>query len=135
MFGDVCSADRRGVSPYEHKHGVIGWADYIRFNRSARLPAREVLTLLVDSDNIYNSSYHLFNLNNMTRLTENGISTTQGEGVEQYEEFTFRDHPRKSFYQYDYRNVDGELFSCVKTTLEGCRQERDGWLMNKKIKK
>ena len=101
MFGDVCSADRRGVSPYEHKHRVIGWADYIRFNRSARLPAREVRTLLVDSDNIYNSSYHLFNLNNMTRLTENGISTTQGEGVEQYEEFTFRDHPRKSFYQYD----------------------------------
>lgn len=56
MFRDVCSADRRGVSPYEHKHGVIGWTDYIRFNRSARLPALEVLTLLVDLDYTYNTN-------------------------------------------------------------------------------
>lgn len=42
MFRDGCYTDRRGVSPCEHGHRVIGWADYIRFNRSARLPAHAV---------------------------------------------------------------------------------------------
>ncbi|KAB3744528.1 DUF3873 domain-containing protein, partial [Phocaeicola vulgatus] len=28
----------------------------------------------------------------------------------------------------DYRHTDGELFSCVKPTLEECRRLRDEWL-------
>jgi len=32
------------------------------------------------------------------------------------------------FCQYDYRGMDGELFSCVKPTLEACRAARDEWM-------
>ena len=45
-------------------------------------------------------------------------------GQEQYETFTAARNP---YYQYDYRHTDGELFSCVKPTLEACRQARDAW--------
>ena len=48
----------------------------------------------------------------MTRITENGVSTTRNTGEEKYERFSFRDRPY-IFYQYDYRHTDGELFSCV----------------------
>jgi hypothetical protein len=30
--------------------------------------------------------------------------------------------------QYDYRHTNGELFSCVKRTLNACRADRDRWL-------
>lgn len=63
-----------------------------------------------------------------TRMTMNGCSTTQ-RGQEQYEVFTLR-LPRKTrkAVQYDYRTDDGELFSCVRPTLEECREARDRWL-------
>ncbi|WP_443608078.1 DUF3873 family protein [Alistipes putredinis] len=36
--------------------------------------------------------------------------------------------------QYDYRHTDGELFSCVKPTLDECRAARDKWLTAKERK-
>ncbi len=49
-------------------------------------------------------------------------------GQEQYETFTAARNP---YYQYDYRHTDGELFSCIKRTLEACRQAKENWI-NKK---
>ena len=46
-------------------------------------------------------------------------------GHEQHEEFTSN---KKRYVQYGYRHVDGELFSCVKPTLEECQTARDKWL-------
>lgn len=70
----------------------------------------------------------------MTRLTEKGISTTRNTGEEKYERFSFRDRPRKFFYQYDYRHADGELFSCVRPSLKECREAREEWIKNKQSK-
>ena len=68
----------------------------------------------------------------MTRMTQNGISTTQA-GQEQYETFySARRGRRITRVMYDYRHTDGELFSCVAGTLKDCRQRRNEWL-NKKI--
>lgn len=65
-----------------------------------------------------------------TRMTVNGISTTQ-KGQEQYETFCINRRTRKKAVQYDYRDLDGELFSCVRPTLKECRGQRDIWLMKK----
>ncbi len=46
-------------------------------------------------------------------------------GKEQYETFT---HRGEKYYQYDYRHANGELFSCVKPTLEECREECNKWI-------
>ena len=62
----------------------------------------------------------------MTAMTVNGVSTTTAPGQEQYEYFL--DAHKKRRCQYDYRDTDGELFSCVKLTLEDCRLARDIWL-------
>lgn len=64
----------------------------------------------------------------MTRMTHQGISTTQA-GQEQYETF-YSSHRGKevSKVMYDYRTKDGELFSVVASTLKECRQKRDEWL-------
>ena len=35
---------------------------------------------------------------------------------------------RKKMVQYDYRAVNGELFSCVRLFLEDCRRARNKWL-------
>jgi hypothetical protein len=51
-------------------------------------------------------------------------------GQEQYEKYRDR-VTKKTRYQYDYRHTDGELFSCVKLTLEACRTARDAWLERK----
>jgi hypothetical protein len=58
------------------------------------------------------------------------ISLTAGE--EQFEHYTSR-ITRKPIkrVQYDYRALDGELFSCDKSTLEACRAARDAWLEKK----
>ena len=64
-------------------------------------------------------------------MTEKGISTTIEKGQEQYE--TFRSHlNKKPYVMYDYRDHDGQLFSCVRPTLDKCRTERDFWLSRKK---
>lgn len=64
----------------------------------------------------------------MTRMTQNGISTTQS-GQEQYETF-YSSHRGKNISRvmYDYRTQEGELFSVVAPTLKECRQKRDEWL-------
>ena len=53
-------------------------------------------------------------------------------GCEQKEEYTSRIRRKpETLVQYDYRHTDGELFSCVKRTLEDCRAARDRWLKNR----
>lgn len=65
-------------------------------------------------------------------LTANGVTTTKTPGQEQYEKFQSRIGRKvKTFYSYDYRDHDGELFSCVKPTLEACRTARDAWVKAK----
>ena len=64
----------------------------------------------------------------MINMTVNGISTTAELGQEQYEIFTSKVGGKsKKYYQYDYRHTYGELFSCIKPTLEACRAARDEW--------
>ena len=51
-------------------------------------------------------------------------------GQEKYETFTARVNGRVCKYvQYDYRGVDGKLFSTVASKLETCRARRDAWLV------
>jgi len=65
----------------------------------------------------------------MTKLTENGITTTKQPGQEQYEYCLLKTgRQAKKYCSYDYRHTDGELFSCVKPTLTACRASRDEWL-------
>ena len=49
---------------------------------------------------------------------------------EKYEKFQLKIGRKvRMMYQYDYRDsASGELFSCVKSTLDECRQLRDEWL-------
>jgi hypothetical protein len=59
-------------------------------------------------------------------------------GQEQYEEFEPNVHraglyKNKSYVQYDYRDLDGELFSCVAPTLAQCRKKRDQWYLQKQL--
>ena len=51
-------------------------------------------------------------------------------GEEKYEFFN-GGRNRGDFVQYDYRDVDGELFSCVAKSLELARVKRDLWKKNK----
>ena len=68
----------------------------------------------------------------MTKMTVNGVSTTTTPGQEQYEYFPAGfGRKRRMWCQYDYRDMDGELFSCVRATLEECRKERDAWLQKR----
>ncbi len=67
-----------------------------------------------------------------TRMTINGVSTCTEAGTEKHERFQLGMGRRKrTLVQYDYRSEDGELFSCVKPTLDECRAERDKWLTAK----
>ena len=69
----------------------------------------------------------------VNKMTENGVSTTKTPGQEQCQKFTGKEGGSRSkpYVQYDYRHLDGELFSCVKPTLEACRAARDAWLDKK----
>lgn len=70
----------------------------------------------------------------MTKMTANGVTTTKTPGQEQYEAFSRKvGRKTKKYVSYDYRHTDGELFSCVKPTLEACRAARDTWLENKEV--
>lgn len=65
-----------------------------------------------------------------TRMTINGVSTCPAG--EKYENFQLKIGRKvRTMYQYDYRHTDGELFSCVKPTLDGCRRLRDEWIKAK----
>ena len=67
-----------------------------------------------------------------TQMTQNGVSTTTALGEERSEIFKNRG---KKYIQYDYRDVDNELFSTVQKTLQQCRVARDKWLNAKHAKK
>lgn len=65
-------------------------------------------------------------------MTLNGVSTCTEAGTEKYEKFQIgMGRRRRTLIQYDYRSVDGELFSCVKPTLDECRAECNKWLTAK----
>ena len=70
-----------------------------------------------------------------TRMTINGVSTCTEAGMEKYENFQMGiGRRRRTLVQYDYRHTDGELFACVKPTLDECRAARDNWLTAKEGK-
>lgn len=66
----------------------------------------------------------------------NGVSQCP-KGTEHYETFTAMGRGQRGtvFFQYDYRNSAGELFSCVKPSLELCRELRDKHFIDKAIAK
>ena len=54
-------------------------------------------------------------------MTINGVSTCTQAGTEKYEKSqTGIGRRKRTLMQYDYRHTDGELFSCVKPTLDEC---------------
>jgi hypothetical protein len=63
----------------------------------------------------------------------NGCSVCE-QGKENYTTFRPAYRPKQTFFQYDYRHTDGELYSTVAPTLEECRKRRDEWL-NRKIER
>lgn len=70
-----------------------------------------------------------------TKMTINRVSTCQSAGTENYENFqTGIGRRKRTLVQYDYRHTDGELFSCVKPTLDECRAARGKWLTAKERK-
>lgn len=65
----------------------------------------------------------------MNLMTKFGVSLCTGS-TERFEPFSTR---KGEFLQYDYRHSDGELFSCVKPSIQECRDQRDKWLVKKPI--
>lgn len=66
-------------------------------------------------------------------MNDNNGCSICAAGSENYETFSTRiGRKRVKRVQYDYRNTDGELFSCIGGTLEECRERRDKWLNAKK---
>ena len=62
--------------------------------------------------------------------TDNNGCSTCPIGSEKYEKFTIRvGHRILTKWQYDYRHINGELFSTVKSSLEECREAKDRWLI------
>jgi hypothetical protein len=59
-------------------------------------------------------------------MNENGCAVC-AKGEERYEEF-YSKIAQKWLVQYDYRAEDGRLFSCVRKSVEKCRESRDNWL-------
>lgn len=64
-------------------------------------------------------------------INVNGCSVCVA-GHEKYTAFNPVRRPKQTFYQYDYKNTDGNLFSIVAPTLEECRTLRDEWLKTQK---
>ena len=66
-----------------------------------------------------------------TGMTTGGVSTCKAG--EKYEKFQMKIGRKvRTMYQYDYRDASsGDLFSCVKPTLDECRRLRDEWLKRK----
>ena len=68
---------------------------------------------------------------NTNSINDNNGCSVCEQGKENYTTFRFAHRPKQTFYQYDYRHTDGELFSTVAPTLAECRTRRDEWLNNK----
>ena len=60
-------------------------------------------------------------------INKNGCSICK-VGQEKYVKCVLGAFNGKTYYQYDYRHTDGELFSTLQATLELCREKRDKWL-------
>jgi len=60
----------------------------------------------------------------MSINSKTGTSVCE-KGLENFETFN---RLGKEYIQYDYRDHQGKLFSCVKPTLEKCRESRDVWI-------
>ena len=70
-----------------------------------------------------------------TKMTINGVSTCQSAGTENYENFqTGIGRRKRTLCNTTTATTDGELFSCVKPTLDECRAARDKWLTAKERK-
>lgn len=56
----------------------------------------------------------------------NGCLTCE-KGKEKWERFQLPNRRGKLewFVQYDYRHTNGQLFTCIKSTLKECRDARD----------
>lgn len=67
----------------------------------------------------------------MQSLNKNGVSITQTPGEEKFVKFRSGVFRGRTFYQYDYRHTDMELFSTVAKTLDECRRRRDEWVAKK----
>ena len=67
----------------------------------------------------------------MQSLNRNEVSITQTPGEEKYVKFRSGAFGGRTFYQYDYRHTDGELFSTVAKTLAECRRRRNEWIEKK----
>ena len=67
----------------------------------------------------------------MQSLNKNGVSITQTPGEEKYVKCCLGAFRGQIYYQYDYRNTDGELFSTLAKTLDECRRQRDKWIEKK----
>jgi len=50
------------------------------------------------------------------------------EGEENCTTFRPTHRPNSVFYQYDYRDKRGNLFTTVASSLELCREKRDKWI-------
>ena len=68
----------------------------------------------------------------MQSLNRNGVSITQTPGEEKFVKFHSVAFKGRTFYQYDYRHTDGELFSTVAKMRAECRHKRDEWIEKKK---
>jgi len=66
-------------------------------------------------------------------INQDGCSVCKA-GEENYTTFCLEHRPNNVFYQYDYRNNNGSLFSTVAPTLEQCREKRDKWVQAKNYK-
>jgi hypothetical protein len=64
---------------------------------------------------------------NKMKNDEKGCSTCL-PGQEQFEEFKTKG---KKYVQYDYRYLDGELFTCVARNLEIARNRRNNYRQGK----
>ena len=67
-------------------------------------------------------------------INQNGCSVCKA-GEENYTMFRPAHRPNSVFYQYDYRDKRGNLFTVVAPTLEECRAKRDKWVQTNNYKR
>jgi hypothetical protein len=65
-------------------------------------------------------------------ISRNGCSVCKA-GEERYTKCVLGAFWGRTYYQYDYRHTNGELYSTLQETLEQCRALRDKWLKTKGV--
>ncbi|KAA6304662.1 hypothetical protein EZS27_043690, partial [termite gut metagenome] len=63
-------------------------------------------------------------------ISSNGISVCR-KGEENYSRFCAGAFRGTIYYQYDYRHLNGDLFTTISQTLDECREKRDKWVQQK----